>query len=84
MPDSPPRAQGVQFALEVEGILDPRWAECFDGVPVAVVPSRPGARQTTLIVTLPDQSALPAVLARVTGLNLKVVSVRPGGPSGSK
>jgi hypothetical protein len=76
MIDASQRAQSVQFTLEVEGILDPRWAEWFDGIPVAVVPSGPDARQTTLIVTLPDQSALPAILAQVTGLNLKVLSVR--------
>jgi len=76
----PPRpVQSIQFVIEVEGVLDPRWAEWFNGLPVAVVPCNAEARRTTLIVRLPDQSALPAVLARVTGLNLKVVSVRPGG-----
>ena len=33
------------------------------------------------VATLPDQSALPALLAHVTGLNLKIVSLTPGTPA---
>ncbi len=84
MTDSSQRTQGVMFTLEVEGILDPRWAEWFDETPVVVVPSAAAAGRTTLIITVPDHSALPAALARATGLNLKVVSVRLGGPAGSE
>jgi len=76
-------AHGIQCAIEVEGILDSRWADWFDGLPVAMVPSGAGGKHTTLVVDLPDQNAVPAVLARVTSLNLKVVSVRLGGPAGS-
>jgi hypothetical protein len=77
-------AHGIQCAIEVEGILDSRWAGWFDGLPVKMVPSGPDGRRTTLIADLPDQSALPAVLARVTSLNLKVLSVRLGGPAEPK
>jgi hypothetical protein len=84
MVDQSRPSQGLKFTLEVEGILDPRWAEWFDEYPVSVVQSATNAARTLLIVTLPDQSALSAVLARVTGLNLKIASVRPGEPAGPK
>jgi len=84
MTDNSRPAKVIEFAIEVEGILDPRWVEWFNGTPIIVVPSASDARRTTLTVTLPDQSALPAILGRVTGLNLKVVSVRPCGLAESK
>ena len=77
-------AHGIECAIEVEGILDSRWADWFDGFAVAMVPSGADGKRTTLLVDLPDQNAVPAVLARVTSLNLKVVSVRLGGPAGPK
>ena len=84
MTDPSQPAQRLQFTIEVEGILDPRWVEWFDGLTVVVMPSSDSAKRTTLVVDVPDQSALPAALARVTGLNLKVVSVRPSGLAESK
>jgi hypothetical protein len=81
-PSRPP--QSIQFVIEVEGVLDPRWEEWFSGLSVSVVPSGGDTRRTMLIADLADQTALPALLARVTGLNLKVVSVRPAGPAESK
>ena len=81
-PSSAPKA--VQYAIEVEGVIDPRWAEWFNGLSVTVGPSQTDARRTVLIASLPDQSALPALLTRVTGLNLTVVSVTPGGDAGAR
>ncbi len=74
----------IQYAVEVEGIIDARWSEWFSGLDVSFVPSSLDARRTILIASLPDQSALPALLARVTGLNLKVLSVTPGPVPGPK
>jgi hypothetical protein len=67
----------VQYSIEVDGIVDPRWADWFRGLEVTFVPSTADPRRTILVATLPDQSALPALLARVTGLNLKIVAVTP-------
>jgi len=67
----------VHFAIEVEGIVDPRWAEWFNGQEVRLAPSKADVTRTTLIAALPDQAALPALLASVTGLNLRVISVTP-------
>jgi hypothetical protein len=74
----------MQYTVEVEGIVDPRWSQWFNGLSVVLVPSPEDPRRTALIATLPDQSALPALLARVIGLNLKIVSVTPGKPFGLK
>ena len=67
----------VHVAIEVEGIIDPRWSEWFNGQEVRLTPSTADASRTTLTADLPDQSALPALLASVTGLNLRVISVTP-------
>jgi len=78
------KTQALRFAIEVEGVVDPRWSEWFSGLDVAFVPCAADAANTLLIASLPDQAALPALLARVTGLNLKVVSVTPGTKTDSK
>ena len=78
MNPSSPRVQAVQYSIEVEGIVAPRWGEWFKGLEVSFVACSSDPRHTLLVATLPDQSALPALLARVTGLNLKIVSLTPG------
>ncbi len=71
-------AQPVQYAIEVDGVVDARWSEWFGDLEVTLVPSQADPHRTTLIARLPDQSALPALLTRVNGLNLRVISVTPG------
>lgn len=78
-----PRIQRIEYAIEVEGVVDERWSEWFDEGEVTVIPSRSNPQRTTLVASLPDQSALPALLARVTGLNLRVISVSPQAPGNS-
>jgi hypothetical protein len=72
-----PGPQPLQYAIEVDGVVDGRWSEWFRDFEVTLKPSPANARRTTLIARLPDQSALPALLTRVTGLNLRVVSITP-------
>jgi hypothetical protein len=67
----------VNYAIEVDGVVDPRWSEWFADMDVTLEPSQSDPRRTTLVARLADQAALPALLARVTGLNLRVMSVRP-------
>jgi hypothetical protein len=78
MNPSSPRLEPVEYTIEVEGVVAPRWAEWFKGLEVSFLACNSEPRHTLLVATVPDQSALPAVLARVTGLNLKIVSVTPG------
>ena len=83
MPDPSSTGKAIQYAIEIEGVIHPRWAEWFNGLSVSVLPSQTDERRSVLIASLPDQSALPALLTRVTGLNLKVVSVTPAKDPGS-
>jgi len=83
MPDPSSTGKAIQYAIEVEGVIHPRWAEWFNGLSVSVLPSRTDGRRSVLVASLPDQSALPALLTCVTGLNLKVVSVTPAKGPGS-
>jgi hypothetical protein len=73
--------QAVRYVIEVEGVVDPRWMEWFDDQDVQIMPTV-YERHTTLIAQVADQAALPAMLARITGLNLKILSVRPAGRPG--
>ena len=68
MTDPSSTGKAIQYAIEVEGVINPRWSEWFNGLSVSVVPSQTDAGRTLLLASLPDQSALPALLARVTGL----------------
>jgi hypothetical protein len=78
---TPQSGQTVQFVIEVDGVIDPRWTEWFDDQDVQIMPTA-YERHTTLIAQLADQAALPALLARITGLNLKILSVKPAGRPG--
>lgn len=74
--------QAVRFVIEVDGVVDPRWTEWFDDQDVQIMPTA-SERRTALVANLADQAALPALLARITGLNLKILSVKPAGRSGA-
>ncbi|HSB89217.1 MAG TPA: hypothetical protein VLD63_04220 [Anaerolineales bacterium] len=78
-----PAVTPILYAIEVDGIVDARWSEWFEDLDVTFTPSMSNPQHTTLIARLPDQSALPALLARVTGLNLKILSVTPGAAPGA-
>jgi hypothetical protein len=55
----------------VDGVLDGRWSEWFEGMEV----SNDGG-ETVLTGTLPDQPALHGVLEKVRNLGLSVITVR--------
>lgn len=74
----------MEYVIEVDGVVDPRWSEWLSGEDIRLSPCAADAARTTLTARLPDQTALPALLARVTGLNLKILSVTPRAPAGSK
>ncbi|HET7012048.1 MAG TPA: hypothetical protein VFI11_14830 [Anaerolineales bacterium] len=78
----PAELQWLEYVIEVDGVVDPRWSEWLSGVDIRLSPA--DAARTILTARLPDQTALPALLARVTGLNLKILSVTPRAPAGSK
>jgi hypothetical protein len=60
------------YEITIEGQLDERWSEWFDGLAVM----SPTATTTTLRGMLPDQAALFGVLKKIHNLSLPLISVR--------
>jgi hypothetical protein len=61
----------ARYEVRVEGVLDERWSEWFQGMEI-----RSDGAETILAGTLPDQSALHGILNRVWDLGLSVITVR--------
>jgi hypothetical protein len=62
----------MRYELRVEGVLDQRWSDWFDGLQVS---SEPGG-VTVLSGTVADQAALHGLLTKVRDLALPLISVR--------
>ena len=61
-----------RYEIWIEGHLDPRWSEFFDGLEI----THPTDRETLLSGAVADQSALHGLLGRLRDMNLKLVSVQ--------
>jgi hypothetical protein len=61
----------ARYEIRVEGELDRRWSEWFEGLNIRIQ-----AGHTILSGTLPDQPALHGVLDKVRDLGLCIVTVR--------
>ena len=62
----------MRYELRVEGVLDQRWSDWFDGLQIS---SEPGG-VTVLSGPVADQAALHGLLAKVRDLALPLISVR--------
>jgi hypothetical protein len=60
------------YRIAVEGLLDTRWSEWFEGWTIS--PQEDGV--TILTSPLADQASLHGVLAKIRDLNLSLLSVR--------
>jgi hypothetical protein len=61
----------ARYEIRVDGVLDGRWADWFDGLQVSS-----DGTQTIISGLLADQPALHGVLAKVRDLGLCLISVR--------
>ncbi len=61
------------YQIKVEGNLDPKWSDWFDGL--AVTPQT-GVNETLLSGPITDQAALHSILARIRDLGLPLLSVQ--------
>ena len=61
----------ARYEVRVEGVLDSRWSEWFEGLHLQ---NRSG--ETILSGTLPDQPALHGILDKVRDLGLTIITVR--------
>jgi hypothetical protein len=71
-----------EYLIKVAGVLDPGWAEWFDGLEIK--PGIEGQNQPVSLLSgrFEDQAHLRGILTRIWDLNLKVISVSliPGKP----
>ncbi len=63
----------IRYEIRVQGQLDGRWPEWFDGMTIMHMENG----DTALFGTLADQAALHGVLAKVRDLGLPLLSVVP-------
>lgn len=61
----------AHYEVRVEGVLDGRWSEWFQGLRIE---NHDG--ETILSGTLPDQPALHGILDKVRDLGLTIITVR--------
>ena len=66
-------SQSLSCQIEVRGLLDPSWAQGFDGLTL-----NPSAEGTVLTCAVVDQAALHGILAliRDTGVPIIAITVR--------
>ena len=61
-----------EYRILIEGQLDARWSDWFDGLSVALV----GESETAIQGPITDQAALRGILERIWDLNLAIISVQ--------
>ncbi|MCY1718900.1 hypothetical protein OU798_01010 [Prolixibacteraceae bacterium Z1-6] len=61
-----------KLEIKVEGILDIKWQDWFDGMAISYERDN-----TVLVGTVSDESHLHGILNRIRDLNLKLISVNP-------
>ena len=66
----------MHYEIRIEGVLDERWRDWFEGLEI----TNDDDRQTVISGALPDQSALHGVLAKVRDLGMSLVSVSRSDP----
>lgn len=59
------------YKIVIEGHLDQRWSEWFDGMQL----THQERNETLISGPLPDQAALHGLLERIRDLNLTLISV---------
>lgn len=61
----------ARYEVRVEGVLDGRWSEWFEGLHL-----QNQSGETILSGTLPDQPALHGILDKVRDLGLTIITMR--------
>lgn len=63
--------EAVIYAIRLQGHLDPRWSEWFDGMQIIHEPNG----ETLLQGAVADQTALHGLLAKVRDLGMPLLAV---------
>jgi len=67
--------QSATYQIKVQGRLDERWAQWFDGMSIAFEPAEDGVTVTVLTGSVIDQAALYGLIGRMRDLGLPLISV---------
>lgn len=67
------KSGGEWYEIRVGGLIDPQWADWFDGMQVRA--GMPG--ETIIAGRVRDQAALRGLLNRIADLNLSILAVNP-------
>jgi hypothetical protein len=84
MPGQPSHLQldrPASYRIQVQGRLDPAWADWLDVSSLQVSEDSPGAPVTTFTASVTDQAALHGWLARLRDLGLSLLSLEYLGPA---
>ena len=65
------------YEIQVQGHLDPAWADWFAGFTIRPAFTSDGSAITILSGTVSDQSALSGILVHLNDLNFPLISVNP-------
>ena len=73
--------QNIQgYEIRIQGALDPRWSDWFEGIEMEVEYASDESATTTIRCPSADQAQLRGMLNKVWDLNLWLISVKPIGP----
>jgi len=67
--------QTATYQIKVQGRLDERWANWFDGMSITFEPAEDGSTMTVLTGSVVDQAALYGLINRMRDLGLPLISV---------
>ena len=76
MPDKDMIEGEAVYQIKVQGQLDERWSDWFNGLTVVMGNESENPPVTTLIGPI-DQAALRGILNKIWDLNLRLISVVP-------
>jgi hypothetical protein len=62
--------RSTPYQIRLKGVLDSSWSDWFDGFTITLQ-----GDETLLAGTVPDQSALHGILAKINDLGLPIVSI---------
>ena len=64
------------YQVTVKGLLNPDWCDFLDGIELSQHFTDQGIQLTSLVVAVPDQSALQGILSRLHLFNLELILVK--------
>ena len=72
------RERPMRYEIRIEGLLDDRWSEWFDGLQIS---GQPSSEVTVIAGEVADQAALHGLLAKIRDFGLPLISLRRMDPT---